>query len=108
MRFVLQSEHLFDYFATQVLTPEVRKIFVAKQVKGDGNCFWRASSYGLWHDDRYWLQLKLVVLAFAAANARELVGEWRHLFRKTIYYSAKVFQERSHGQWQICGGDDGL
>jgi len=59
-------------------------------VEGDGNCLWRSISHGLWGTDYFWPHVKLVVLAKAAKNAEQLVGENRHLHHSCLYYSNAV------------------
>lgn len=82
--------------ATQVLTSEMRTNFVAVFVEGDGNCFWRAMAYGLWGSQRYWIQLKLVVLAYAAANSKELVGVDNYLYDNRKHYDLDVIAKYSY------------
>lgn len=72
---------------------ELRATFAAYAVQGDGNCLWRAVSHGLWGDDSFWRQLKLVVLGYAAANAEDLVGENRHLHASSLYYENGVHEK---------------
>jgi len=81
---------LFDGSATRVLPLELRQVCRAFYVEGDGNCLWRSISHGLWGTDYFWPHVKLVVLAKAAKNAEQLVGENRHLHHSCLYYSNAV------------------
>ncbi|CAM9288400.1 unnamed protein product, partial [Laminaria digitata] len=60
---------------TQLITAELRELFVAMHVEGDGNCFWRSVAMAIWGTDEKWRQLKLMVLGWATAHANSLVGE---------------------------------
>lgn len=80
-----------------VIPKEMRKEgWVALWVAGDGNCAWRSLARCLWETDEFWAQLKLVVLAWAAANAEDLVSEGRILSDFTKYYSSDI-----HGAFAV-------
>lgn len=64
--------------------------WVALWVRGDGNCCWRSLAKCLWESDEYWSQLKLVVLAWAAAHAEELVSEGRVLSDFSLHFSDDI------------------
>lgn len=72
---------------------ELRDKWAAFSVAGDGNCFWRVAAHGLWASDYFWLQTKLVVLAYAAEHFQELVGEGRHLHECQTYYDNDVLDK---------------
>lgn len=84
---------MFDRNATRVLPKGLRKWWGAFAVDGDGNCFWRALARSLWGSEHFWLQVKLVVLAYGAVNAESLVGEGRHLHNNKLYYSVHVYEK---------------
>ena len=93
-----------DVLATSMLTPELGKTYVAYWVRGDGNCFWRAITKGLWGSDEYWQQVKLVVLAWTAARGQDLLDD----DDATIYVSNEIYSR--HSVFDANGnrtGDDG-
>ncbi|CAB1099412.1 unnamed protein product [Ectocarpus sp. CCAP 1310/34] len=87
-----KGQEMYDPKATMILTPELRKTFVALWVEGDGNCFWRSMAKALWGTDEYWRQLKLAVLAWSAVNVEALVGEGGALFGRAgiIHYDDEI------------------
>lgn len=82
--------------ATKILTKDMRKKgWVALYVSGDGNCIWRLLAKFLWDYDEHWIHVKLVVLRWAAANAKYLVGEGRILHKCSKYYPYAIHKEYS-------------
>lgn len=86
-------EQKYDPKATMILTPELRKTFVALWVEGDGNCFWRSVARSLWGTDEYWRQLKLAVLAWSAVNVEALVGKGGALFENGVHYDSDIHEK---------------
>lgn len=87
------DKDIYDFFGMMVLPNKLRdEGWVAKFVAGDGNCAWRALAMGIWGSDGFWIQLKLAVLAWTAANAEELVSEGRILWKCDRYFSQRVMK----------------
>lgn len=80
----------------------MRKEWVAKFVDGDGNCSWRSLAMAIWGSDKYWVQLKLVVLAWCLANTESLFEQGRILFEKGTFYPGTIYKK--YGQHR--SGDD--
>lgn len=80
----------YDRFATSILTAELRKTYVALWVAGDGNCFWRAVTKALWGSDKYWRQVKLVVLGWTAVYGKGLLGD-----ADVKYVSNEIYSKHS-------------
>ena len=90
---LLQETRWLDGQAAQTLTPALREGWETWWVDGDGNCFWRALSLSIWRSQRFYRQVKLVVLAYAAGNSETLVSKGRHLHDNITYYDASVVQK---------------
>ncbi|CAM9890371.1 unnamed protein product, partial [Ectocarpus sp. 13 AM-2016] len=73
-----------------MLNEDMRDVWVAMFVKGDGNCFWRAVAKVIWGNDCFWAQLKLVVLGWTAAHAEALVAESGPLFKDPRFYTTDI------------------
>ncbi|CAM9257807.1 unnamed protein product [Pylaiella littoralis] len=95
-----KEEEKYDPRATALLTPELRKIFAALWVPGDGNCFWRAVRRALWGSDEYWCQLKLAVRGSCSVNVEALVGECGPLYLNGLHY-----EEQIHVRYVYRGAD---
>lgn len=88
------DEKFFDPNATKIVTKDMRKKeWVALYISGDGNCAWRSLAKCLWGSDEYWVQVKLVVLGWAAGNTEDLVGEGRILHECAKYYPYAIHKE---------------
>ncbi|CAM9788803.1 unnamed protein product [Pylaiella littoralis] len=80
----------------------MRNKWVAKFVFGDGNCAWRALAMAIWGTDVYWVQLKLVVLAWSVANTELLLAEGRALYDDTKFFTDEIHSR--YGRFEQ--GDD--
>eukprot|EP00904_Undaria_pinnatifida_P010382 jgi/Undpi1/6474/HiC_scaffold_20.g08953.m1 len=89
----VKDEEKFDSYGTELLTAELREVYAAMCVKGDGNCFWRAFSMAIWGTAKYWRQVKLVVLGWATANVDALVGEGGILHKCGTYYPDRCYKK---------------
>lgn len=85
-----------------IIPKTMRTEWVAKFVTGDGNCAWRALAYAMWGTDEYWVQLKLVILAWCVANTELLLAEGRALYDDTKFYPERI--HRKYGGFKE--GDD--
>ncbi|CAN0154978.1 unnamed protein product [Pylaiella littoralis] len=80
----------YDYNATKIIPKTMRNKWVAKFVFGDGNCAWRALAMAIWGTDVYWVQHKLVVLAWSVANTELLLAEGRAFYDDTKFFTDEI------------------
>ena len=88
-----QETRWLDGQASQATTSALREGWETWWADGDGNCFWRSLSLSIWRSQRFYRQVKLVVLAYASKNSETLVSEGHHLHDNITYYDASVVQK---------------
>ena len=79
-----------DGQASQALTSALREGGETWWADGNGNCFWRSLSLSIWRSQRFYRQVKSVVLAYASERSETLVSEGHHLHDNITYYDASV------------------
>ena len=87
---LLQETRWLDGQASQAPTSALREGWETWRADGDGNCFWRSLSLSIWRAQRFYKQVKLVVLAYASEKSEALVNEGHHLHDNITYYDVSV------------------
>ena len=87
---LLQETRWLDGQASQALTSALREGWETWWADGDGYCSWRLLSLSIWRSQRFYSQVKLVVLAYVSEKSETLVSEGHHLHDNITYYDESV------------------